>query len=171
MISTRLYWIDGPWPGKLAMAARPRGGDWLDSEMAGWRRANVDTVFSLLTPAEEADLGLEAEEETAKSHGLRFLRFSIPDRQVPDSEVAFSRALEELEAELEADRNVVLHCRQGLGRTGIAAACLLITKGATPEAALRQLSMIRGVTLPETSEQRQWIDRYAVLAAISGYLE
>jgi len=26
---TELHWVDGPWPGRLAVAARPRGGDWL----------------------------------------------------------------------------------------------------------------------------------------------
>ncbi|MCC6363579.1 MAG: hypothetical protein IT165_08635 [Bryobacterales bacterium] len=61
MISTRLYWIDGPWRGKLAMAARPRGGDWLDDEMESWRRAGIDTVFSLLTGEEERDLDVTAD--------------------------------------------------------------------------------------------------------------
>ena len=37
-----LYWIDGPWPGKLAVAARPRGGENWPSLRAragetGWR--------------------------------------------------------------------------------------------------------------------------------------
>ena len=50
---TELYWIDGPWPGKLAISARARGGDWLEDEMRGWRRNGIDTVVSLLTPAEK----------------------------------------------------------------------------------------------------------------------
>jgi len=51
-----IYWLDGPWPGKLGMAARPRGGDWLKDDIAGWKRARIDTVLSLLTPEEEIDL-------------------------------------------------------------------------------------------------------------------
>ena len=54
---TELYWVDGPWLGKLALAARPRGGDWLEDEMANWRRAGIDTVLSLLTPEEEQGEG------------------------------------------------------------------------------------------------------------------
>jgi hypothetical protein len=50
---TEFYWVDGPWPGKLALASRPRGGDWLEDEMAGWRRTGIDTMLSLLTPEEE----------------------------------------------------------------------------------------------------------------------
>ncbi len=34
MLGTTLYWVRGPWPGKLALAARPRGGEWLDDEIA-----------------------------------------------------------------------------------------------------------------------------------------
>src|SRR5437660_6757367 len=25
---TKFYWVNGPWNGKLALAGRPRGGDW-----------------------------------------------------------------------------------------------------------------------------------------------
>jgi hypothetical protein len=52
----------------------------------------------------------------------------------------------------------------GVGCTGLVAACLLISKGA-PETAVERLSAARGVTVPETAEQRDWIDRYAAIAA------
>jgi hypothetical protein len=61
MISTQLFWIDGPWPGRLALAARPRGGDWLEDEMKAWAQSGVGTVVSLLTRDEELSLGLEKE--------------------------------------------------------------------------------------------------------------
>ncbi len=158
---TKLHWIDGPWQGKLALAARPRGGEWLDDEMASWHREGIGTVFSLLTPEEESDLDVAAEAATAKSHGMQFWSFPILDRQVPDSESTLSDALRKLEAELEAGGNVVVHCRQGIGRTGLVAACLLVMNGVEPEAAVQRLSGARGVSVPETSEQRQWIDQYA----------
>ena len=47
-MSPDLYWIVGPWRGRLAIAARPRGGDWLDDELSGWRQAGIDVVVSLL---------------------------------------------------------------------------------------------------------------------------
>ena len=166
MISTELHWTEGPWPGRLALSARPRGGDWLDDEIAGWRRNGVDTIFSLLTAEEDQDLDLTAEEDTARSHGMRFFRFPILDRQTPDSETGLARSLEILDAELEAGRNVVLHCRQGIGRTGLFAACLLISKGVDPDAAVSQLSAARGVPVPETAEQRRWIEHYAGAVAV-----
>jgi len=147
---TELHWVDGPWPGKLALASRPRGGDWLEEEMAGWRRAGVDTVLSLLTPEEEQELELKREGREAKARGMKFASLPIPDRQVPNSESEMSATLDRLDADLSAGKNVVVHCRQGIGRTGLVAACLLITKGLTPEAAVKALSARAG-----TRYQRQ----------------
>jgi protein-tyrosine phosphatase len=152
---TELYWVDGPWPGKLALSSRPRGGDWLEEEMAGWRRAGIDTVVSLLTAEEEQDLELEREAHEAKATGMKFVSLPIPDRQVPNSESEVSATLDRLDADLSAGKNVVVHCRQGIGRTGLVAACLLVTKGLTPEAAVKTLSAARGNPVPETAEQRR----------------
>ena len=164
-MSTELYWVDGPWPGKLALAARPRGGDWLADEIAGWHRAGVDTVVSLLTPDEEHDLDLHAERSEVASHGLEFVSLPIPDRQVPPSEGPVMSVLDKLDSTLRSGKNAVVHCRQGVGRSGLVAACLLVAKGTDPETAVRNLSAARGVAIPETAEQRRWIDRFAALVA------
>ncbi|MCL4850639.1 MAG: dual specificity protein phosphatase family protein [Bryobacteraceae bacterium] len=161
MMWTKLHWVDGPWPGKLALAARPRGGEWLEDEITSWQREGVNTVFSLLTDEEERDLGILKEKAEVEAHGMKFFSYPIPDRQVPDSEANLGKALAKLEAELAAGRNVVLHCRQGIGRTGLVAACLLLTKGIDPESAITRLSTARGTSIPETPEQRRWIDHYA----------
>lgn len=162
---TELHWVDGPWPGKLALASRPRGGDWLEEEVAGWRRAGVDTVLSLLTPEEEQELDLTREADEVKARGMRFAALPIPDRQVPNSESEVSATLDRLDSDLSTGKNVVVHCRQGIGRTGLVAACLLVTKGLSPEAAVKTLSVARGNPVPETAEQRRWIDHYAAVLA------
>ena len=161
MMSTELHWVDGPWPGRLALAARPRGGEWLHDELANWQRAGVNTVLSLLQPEEEADLDLTHEEREATERGMVFRSFPIHDRQVPDSETKLAKLLEKVDHDLASGGNVVLHCRQGIGRTGLVAACLLITKGLETKVALTRLSSARGAPVPETAEQRRWIDHYA----------
>ncbi|MGO9863504.1 MAG: dual specificity protein phosphatase family protein [Terriglobales bacterium] len=160
---TELHWVDGPWPGKLALASRPRGGDWLQEEMSAWRRAGVDTVLSLLTPEEEHDLDLKHEASEAIAQGMKFVPLPIPDRQTPTSESEVSAALDRIDADLAAGKNIVVHCRQGVGRTGLVAACLLVAKGLSPEAAVKTLSAARGAPVPETVEQRRWIDHYAAV--------
>ncbi len=167
MVGTKLHWVDGPWPGNLALAARPRGGDWIEDEIASWRREGVDTVFSLLTAEEEVDLELTEERAAARAHDMEFLSYPIPDRQVPDSEAGLAKGLARLEAELAMGRNVVLHCRQGIGRTGLVAACLFVAKGIDSQTAVSRLSAARGTAIPETSEQRQWIDHYAGIVTAS----
>jgi protein-tyrosine phosphatase len=156
-----LHWLSGPWPGKLALAARPRGGDWLGDEMANWKRDGLNAVLSLLTPEEERDLDLRTEATEARKQGLEFFSFPIPDRQVPRSEEQLAETLDKVTGMLSAGKNVVLHCRQGIGRSGLVAACLLIRNGMSPGAAVEAVTAARGITVPETAEQRNWIDHYA----------
>jgi protein-tyrosine phosphatase len=164
-VSTKLHWVDGPWQGKLAMAARPRGGDWLEDEAAAWRKSGIHTVVSLLTPEEEMDLDLVHEGRLAKAQGMKFISFPIPDRQVPNSQTEMAAVVERIDSELSAGRNVVVHCRQGIGRTGLVGACLFISKGESPAKAIQSLSAARGNPIPETDEQRRWIEHYAAILA------
>jgi len=155
-------WVNGPWPGRLAIASRPRGGDWLTDELGNWKRAGIGTVLSLLTPEEELELGLGAEGGEVARQGIEFRSLPIADRRIPTSETSFTRVLEELDRNLESGKNVLVHCRQGIGRSGLVAACLLIAKGLSPGAAVTAVSEARGTAIPETEEQREWIEHYAV---------
>lgn len=167
MITTKLHWLKGPWAGGLALAARPRGGEWLSDEFSSWHHDGIDTVISLLTRCEERDLDLANESRAANEEGLNFFSFPIPDRQVPSSEHDVAKSLEKVDAQLTHGKNLVIHCRQGVGRSGLIAACLLVAKGWLPEIAVQQLSLARGLPIPETREQREWIDRFAAALASS----
>jgi len=161
MLGTNLYWVNGPWRGKLAMAARPRGGDWLQDEVTSWRSSGVATVVSLLEEHEERDLDLTTERSEAEKQGLKFISFPIVDRDVPVSQSKFAKMIETLHRELAAGQSVALHCRQGIGRTGLVAACLLVADGLGPQEAIDRLTSARGVEVPETEQQRRWIDDFA----------
>ena len=50
-MGTKVYWIAGPWQGRLGIVPRPRGADWLDDETRAWRDVGIDMVVSLLEPA------------------------------------------------------------------------------------------------------------------------
>src|SRR5260370_6583590 len=154
---TQLFWIEGPWRGRLAISARPRGGDWLANEMKDWRQASVDTVVSLLTAEENQDLDLTHEEPLCRKAGMGFMAFPIMDRGVPDPALGVSRLLTHLDAELMGGKNVVVHCRQGVGRSGLIAAGILVLQEVDPRRAMSAVSNARGVPTPETEEQRAWI--------------
>lgn len=154
-----LYWISGPWRGKLAISARPRGADWLEDEVSGWRRAGIDSVVSLLEPSEDAQLQLERESEFAEHSGLTFISFPIPDRGVPAANSKATALLSRIRTELAEGKNVAVHCRQGIGRSGLIAAGVLILSGLQVNDAIHVVSSARGLTVPETRVQADWLHR------------
>jgi protein-tyrosine phosphatase len=156
-MSPDLFWIPGPWQGKLAVATRPRGGDWLEGEANGWKRAGLDVIVSLLENDEAAQLELDREKDVAELNGLRFVWFPIPDRGVPGSNLDAVRILNEIAKALDEGNNVAVHCRQGIGRSGMIAAGVLVGSGIEPEKAIEAVSAARGQAVPETAAQLRWI--------------
>ncbi|MGA2113317.1 MAG: dual specificity protein phosphatase family protein [Bryobacteraceae bacterium] len=152
-----LFWIPGPWTGRLAIAARPRGGDWLDDEASGWRRAGLDVVVSLLEEEEAGQLGLTDEDLAAAANGIRFVSFPIADRGVPASNRRAIALLRDIAGALEDGKNVAVHCRQGIGRSGLVAAAALVTAGMSADSAIETVSAARGRTVPETEAQHRWV--------------
>lgn len=140
---------------------RPRGGDWLEREVSNWQRERLDTLVSLLTPAEEKEFELDGEAEQGRSVGIKVLAFPIEDRGVPVDREAFAELAQDLAAKFAAGRNVGVHCRQGIGRSGLLATAVLLDAGLELEPALKAVAAARGVGIPETAEQRRWIEEYA----------
>jgi len=156
-----LHWIRGRWAGRLAVSARPRGGDWLRDEVKGWRASGVDIVISLLTSDEVDDLDLNEEAARCQEEGIGFVSFPIADRAVPRSREETEKLLRNLEGYLAAGKTIVIHCRQGLGRSALIAAGLLVLGGTVLQEAFTRLSASRGSSVPETEEQRQWVEEFA----------
>ena len=156
-----VYWINGPWAGKLAILARPRGADWLVDEVAGWKNAGLDVVVSLLTRGEDSELGLTYERELVQRLGLTFISFPIADYSVPTSKKELQQLVSTLERSLAAGACVGIHCRQGIGRSSLVAACVLVTSGESPGTAFQQIKNARGLSVPDTAEQRDWVSAFA----------
>ena len=152
-----LFWIPSTGPGRLAIALRPRGGDWLDDQARAWCRAGVDVVVSLLEPEEEAQLNLAGERDAAERNGIQFISFPVVDRGVPSSIHETVPLLKTIANALENGKNVALHCRQGIGRSGMIAAAVLMSTGSTPDLAIDAVTSARGLTVPETPEQVRWL--------------
>lgn len=165
VVFTELFWIPTPLPGRLAVAPRPRGGDWLEDEMRGWCDAGIDLVVSLLSADEADEFGLQGEARAAAARGIRFRSFPIPDRGVPAPGSAFRELVDEIVDELAAGRRVAVHCRQGIGRAGLVAVAVLVAAGLDVAAAVERVGESRGRPVPETPAQRRWLDEYAAATA------
>jgi protein-tyrosine phosphatase len=160
-MKAEIYWVPGPWPGRLGIVPRPRGGDWLADEVRAWRAAGLDTITSLLSPEEVSELDLQEEETLCGEEGLEFRAFPIPDYGVPRSLSGMVELVHGLEASLETGKNVGVHCRQGIGRSSIVVAALLASNGEDVNEAFRRIEKARGRPVPDTAEQREWVAEFA----------
>lgn len=158
---TEVYWIEGPWPGRLAILPRPRGGDWLEDEISSWQRVGFDMIVSTLTEEEKAELDLGREQELCEGMGIDFIAFPIKDRDVPSSAKPVLGLVRQLERELGEGSSLAIHCRQGVGRSALLAACILAASGVDFASAFERIAVGRGCTVPDTSEQREWVARFA----------
>lgn len=160
-MQVKVFWVPGPWLAKLGILARPRGGDWLGDETNAWREAGIDVVLSLLEPGEEAQLVLQGEAAAAAASGVEFRSFPIPDRGVPASQKSVAKLANEIVDALQMGRNVAVHCRQGIGRSALIVGAVLVAAGKDAETALKMIEESRGLEVPETDDQRQWLKDFA----------
>jgi protein-tyrosine phosphatase len=155
-----LYWVRDIEPYRLALMPRPRGADELGAEVAGWRRAGIALVVSLLERSEIRELELQAEPSLCADAGIQFLSFPIPDRGTPQSAREFSRLLSQVHTELLNGSPIAIHCRAGIGRTGLVSGCLLRMLGIARKDVFHILSRSRGLAVPDTSAQVEWVEKY-----------
>lgn len=165
------YWVD---PGRLLAGEYPGGSSRSDPAAAvdALLHARV-TCFIDLTQAKEM-LGYESLLEAAD---VAYHRFPIVDHGVPRSPDVFTAVLATIDAAIDAGGCVYLHCRAGIGRTGMAVACYLIHSGLSAEQALDRLQVLwkqnaRSATwqrVPETDEQTAYVRRWrpAVTAPVA----
>ena len=157
------YWIEIDAPARLAIAPRPRGGDWLDDDLHALRREGVDILVSLLTPEEATELALDDEGSACARAGIEFRNFPIPDRHVPQSTQAFREFIGSLHQEHTKRRNIAAHCRAGIGRSSLLVASLLTLDGFAATDAFHRISQARGLQVPDTPEQVEWTTQFSPL--------
>jgi protein-tyrosine phosphatase len=162
-----IYTIEVSGKAKLGVMARPRGGDWLDDDISSVAEQGFDVVVSLLEDEEAADLELGGEESVCEKRGLKFIRIPIRDRDVPILDGSSVEAISSLSDIWQQGMAIVLHCRMAYGRAPMIAACLMIAQGRGTEETLKVISAARGVTVPETENQRMWIHQYENLIRAS----
>ena len=140
---------------------RPRGGDWLEDEIRSLKSSGVDAVVSLLESAEIEELDIAEEQTLCGANGIAFLSFPIPDRNVPPSgreALDFAGGILNL---LRSGKSVVIHCRQGVGRSALVAACVLALMSVPVDEAFKRIENARGCPVPDTPEQRRWVAQLA----------
>jgi ADP-ribosyl-[dinitrogen reductase] hydrolase len=132
----------------------------MDTDLDALQRWGAAAVVSLM-PLQEL-LAVQAEHMGAacEARGIEWHHLPIPDVHVPD--VAFETTWLysglRLREHLRAGRNVLLHCRGGLGRSGTIAARLLVELGWEADAAIRAVRTQRPGAI-ETRAQEAHVRR------------
>jgi protein-tyrosine phosphatase len=154
--------------GMLAIAPRPRGGDWLFDDLVKLGAHGIEQVVSLLEAPEAQELGLGEEAHACRAIRLAFLNMPVPDLGVPPDFEPFGEVVAKMVGELRAGRRIAVHCRQSVGRSGLLAVAIGVAIGLELHAAIAAVSTARGVQVPETAAQSAWLTKHAAQLARLG---
>ncbi len=155
------YWVI---PASLLAGEHPSGVDEAETRdrLTALRHAGIDCFIDLT----------EADEVPEYSHLLRpqdeYLRFEIPDMGVP---YQLSRTMDLLLAvrmALGRGRGIYVHCRAGIGRTGLVIGCFLAEEEPSGRSAVKRLNRLwkqsarsaQWSKVPQTPEQTDSIRRW-----------
>ncbi|GGI76964.1 cyclin-dependent kinase inhibitor 3 family protein [Deinococcus wulumuqiensis] len=173
----RVDWIPTAlWPGQLGLTFAPgKKGESLlqpgvvhrrsvEGDMQELARQGTNVIAPLIEEFEFEMLGMDGYHEKAEAHGLSISACPIVDGDVPSDPQRFGEFLDELMEGLLDGKNVVVHCRGGLGRAGLTAACLLVQAGMEPGEAMALVRKTRPGAI-ENSRQEKFVREFGGLGA------
>ena len=161
------YWV---LPGKLLAGEHPGGStpELTSTRLSRLIQSGVTCFVDLTEPDEIApyDAGLPVE--------IAYVRRPIRDHGVPPDPLQMVEILSSLRHALRAGGTVYLHCRAGIGRTGMVAGCFLAEQGFSGSEALRELNRLWQQSaraegwpeVPETDAQAGYVRQWALREAI-----
>jgi ADP-ribosyl-[dinitrogen reductase] hydrolase len=130
----------------------------LGSDLLAIRSWNASTVVSLIEEHEFSLLSVETLGVDIQRLGMRWLHLPIRDIDVPDARfvAAWSIAGAEIHERIDAGERILIHCRGGLGRTGLLAALILVERGCAPRDAINRVRAVRPHAI-ETFAQESYV--------------
>lgn len=160
------YWVI---PGRLLAGEYPIGSDYSDARgrLARFREAGINHFIDL---TEKVEL---PEYRHLLPVYTRYQKSPIADTCVPANVAQVLELLSDIRAALKAKRCVYVHCRAGIGRTGLVMGCYLADAAGNGKSAIKELNELwqqserakSWPTIPQTAEQAAYIQRWPKLAA------
>jgi ADP-ribosyl-[dinitrogen reductase] hydrolase len=145
-------------PGKQQCGAMT--GDWhrdLTLDLDAIQAWGATVIVNLIEDHEMAELGVQ---DTAQHlpAGIDYMRLPIPDYGVPSPAWHEQWQAESplLLDRLRSGESILLHCKGGLGRTGMIAARILVELGSSSDDAIKAVRQARSGTI-ETREQEAYV--------------
>jgi protein-tyrosine phosphatase len=121
--------------------------------------AGIDSFLDL------TQFGERPEYRSLLPAGVHYLRSAIVDAQIPTDPAQMQAIQGHLRAMMADGHRVYVHCRAGIGRTGLVIGCYLAEQGLDGPGALRELNRLwrqseRSTSwpaVPQTIEQAEFI--------------
>lgn len=137
------------------------GGTWerdLEADLEAIKSWGGSTLITLMEAHEFDLLGVPQFPPVLKGSGLHWLHLPIKDMQIPNDsfEKAWSEVAPKLYEKLKNGESIVIHCRGGLGRTGLLAARILTDWGIDPIESVRRIREARPNSI-ETYTQEHYV--------------
>ena len=121
----------------------------------------ADLVVTLMERHEFGLLGVSDLADKIANREIDWLHLPIRDVDIPDA--GFMQGWKDISASLQSrlrrGQKVIVHCRGGLGRTGLVAAMLLVDSGVSADLAMAQVRHVRSGTV-ETRRQEAFVLGY-----------
>jgi ADP-ribosyl-[dinitrogen reductase] hydrolase len=130
----------------------------LKEDMRAIRAWGASIVVTLIEDHEFHLLAVENMEQEVRALGMEWRHLPIRDVDVPDHrfEDAWVQMGAELHDKLDAGARILIHCRGGLGRTGLVAGRILVERGCDPGTAVRRVRAVRPHAI-ETAAQERYV--------------
>ena len=132
----------------------------LQDDLHALQVAGVSHVVALVSDDELENYGVEGLFEAYREAGFVVRRLPIPDMGISSVE-DMSGIVAWLDEQLRGGARVLVHCVGGLGRSGMAAACFLTTRGLDAAAAIAEVRRVRSPYAIETTKQEAFVRWFA----------
>lgn len=152
------YWVI---PGAILAGEHPYGADEAETRKRLDRLcgAGIDYFIDLTEVGEMPDYSRLLPKNT------HYLRCAIRDTEVPGDIAQMQQLQSRIHNARTLGRRIYIHCRAGIGRTGVVVGCHLAEEGLDGDSALRQLNDLWSrcarsqawPTVPQTPEQTDYV--------------
>jgi Dual specificity phosphatase, catalytic domain len=163
------YWV---LPGRLLAGEYPgdADGSLARTRLMRLQQAGIDSYIDLTEEGELPPYRLLLPEHS------QYLRSAIVDTKVPQSVAQTLNLIKTIQDALAGERRVYVHCRAGIGRTGLIIGCFLAHEQSNGKTALKILNRLwrqseRAAAwpkVPQTAEQADYVRRWPQLSAHNG---
>ena len=129
---------------------------------------DVHTIVVLLPKEDIFDIYEENLLDIYRKNNFDVLHYPIEDFDVPVDFDDHHLTIKKIIHKLQSNKNVLIHCTAGLGRTGLMAASLLITLGRNVQYSINYVRTVRHGSV-ETEGQEIFLYRYLEYVKLKQY--